>query len=107
MSKINRTGLVYHPDYLKHDTGLSHPERPDRLKAIIHRLKESRIIRDLDWLEPSLGWRAEIEQWIKKTHQPSHLERIQAAIPQTGLNYLDSDTPVSPFSYEVALLAVE
>jgi len=107
MSKINRTGLVYHPDYLKHDTGGSHPERPDRLKAIIHCLRESRTVGDLDWLEPSLNKRAEIEHWIKKTHQPSHLERVQAAIPQTGLNYLDSDTPVCPFSYDVALLAVE
>lgn len=107
MSKISRTGLVYHPDYLKHDTGWSHPERPDRLRAIIRRLKESRTVRDLDWLEPSLRRRAEIEQWILKTHSPEHLKRIQNAIPKSGLNYLDSDTPVCPFSFEVALLAVE
>jgi acetoin utilization deacetylase AcuC-like enzyme len=107
MSKMNRTGLVYHPDYLKHDTGMSHPERPDRLKAIIDRVKESEFLRNLDWIEPSLDRAEEIEQWIKKTHQPSHLERIKAAIPQTGHHYIDSDTPLSPFSYDAALLAVE
>jgi acetoin utilization deacetylase AcuC-like enzyme len=106
MTKINRTGLIYHPDYLNHDTGPSHPESPDRLKAIIHRLKESRAVRDLDWMEPERGRRTEIEDWIKRTHHPSHLERIRSSIPQSGLHYLDGDTPVGPFSYEVALLAV-
>ena len=106
MTKISRTGLIYHPDYLKHDTGPSHPERPDRLKAIIRRLKESAVVRDLDWIEPEQIRRTEIEDWINKTHHPSHLERIRSSIPHAGLHYLDGDTPVGPFSYEVALLAV-
>src|SRR5215475_622234 len=103
---MKRTGLVYHPDYLKHDTGPSHPERPDRLKAIVGRLKGSSAVRDLDWITPSLDHSSEIEQWIRKTHQPSHLDRIKSWVPQTGHRYIDSDTPLSPFSYDAALLAV-
>ena len=30
-----KTGLVYHEDFLKHDMGPDHPERPDRLRAIM------------------------------------------------------------------------
>jgi acetoin utilization deacetylase AcuC-like enzyme len=29
------TGWVYHDDYLAHDTGPMHPERADRLQAIV------------------------------------------------------------------------
>ena len=103
---MKRTGLVYHPDYLKHDTGPSHPERPDRLKAIVDRLKGSTTVPGLEWMSPSLDRSQEIEEWIKKTHKPSHLERIKDAVPQTGHHYIDSDTPLSPFSYNAALLAV-
>ena len=34
------TYLINHPDYLSHDTGLHHPERPERLQSILSRLAE-------------------------------------------------------------------
>ena len=37
---MNRTGIIYHEDYLKHDPGRGHPECPDRLKETMKYLRE-------------------------------------------------------------------
>ena len=37
------TGFVYHPQYMKHLTGMGHPECPERLPAILDALEESAI----------------------------------------------------------------
>lgn len=35
---MNRVGLIYHPDFLKHDTGPGHAERPERLASLMNHL---------------------------------------------------------------------
>ena len=40
---LQKTAFVYHPDYLNHDTGHGHPERPNRLRASLAALKESEV----------------------------------------------------------------
>ena len=35
------TFLFHHPDVLRHDVGSGHPERPDRIRALMARLDES------------------------------------------------------------------
>jgi len=34
-----RVVFAYHPEMLEHDTGPYHPERPDRLRAIVEHLQ--------------------------------------------------------------------
>ena len=34
------TLLISHPSFLEHDTGPHHPERPDRLRAILGALED-------------------------------------------------------------------
>ena len=104
---MGRTGFVYHPAYLKHDTGRSHPESPDRLLAIEARIKKSGIDDPLVTVDPPSNPRADIEQWITKVHRLSHVQRIRENIPSAGQVYLDPDTPISPYSYLAAQLAVE
>ena len=47
------TGFVYHPDFLKHDTGTGHPERPDRLRSIVSHLEKTRLLSQLISIEPA------------------------------------------------------
>jgi acetoin utilization deacetylase AcuC-like enzyme len=43
------TALVYSEKYLEHDLGLGHPERPERLKAIVDGLKQAKL-----WTSPNV-----------------------------------------------------
>lgn len=52
---MKSTGLIYHPDYLKHLTGFGHPESPDRLTSIMDRLEETGLLKELVLIEPEPG----------------------------------------------------
>ena len=41
------TGFYCHPDFLKHDTGPGHPERIQRLEAILETLKRQKLLEKL------------------------------------------------------------
>ncbi|MBI5136019.1 MAG: histone deacetylase [Nitrospirae bacterium] len=95
-----RTGLVYHPAYLNHDTGAMHPECPDRLRAVLAGLDRSGLRPALTPVSP---YDAEAA-WLGLVHTPSHLARVEAAAGMAwgGNVYLDPDTPVSPGSRQAA-----
>ena len=93
-----RTGIVYHPDYLKHDTGY-HPERKERLLSIISYLKETGMIENLELTIPRPASLEEIlyvhsKEYIEKVKRHSQLEM-----------QLDPDTILCKDSFDVALLA--
>jgi acetoin utilization deacetylase AcuC-like enzyme len=101
---MKKVGLIYHEDYLKHDTGSGHPERKERLIAIVEHLKKSDIKDMINWFSPEL--RKDIEKWILKVHSPRHFEFVKSSI-LAGIRLLDfGDTYVSKDSFDVALLAV-
>lgn len=104
---MGSTGFVYHPIYLRHDTGRSHPESSDRLLAIESRIKKSGVYDQLIRIDPPSSPRPDVERWIGRAHRLSHIQRIRESIPPTGQVYLDPDTPASHLSYEVSQLAVE
>jgi acetoin utilization deacetylase AcuC-like enzyme/formylglycine-generating enzyme required for sulfatase activity len=96
-----KTGFVYHEVYLEHRTPLGHPESPQRLAAIIDRLKASGVYTDLAHLTPE----AAPLKWIYTIHTPSYVERVKDTC-ERGEEYLDSpDVPISTKSYEAALMA--
>ncbi|MEA1907703.1 MAG: histone deacetylase [Euryarchaeota archaeon] len=90
------TTIIYHPDYLLHETG-SHPERKERLLAIMQLIDESGI--DVRKTKPEP---ASIEQ-IQHIHNSVYIEKVkyhsEHEIP------LDPDTVVCKDSYHAALLA--
>lgn len=95
-----RTGLVRHPAFLAHDTGAGHPERADRLRAVLRRLDEAGIGAELAAVEPRRATKDE----IGRVHAPGHFERIRSGCARGGA--LDAgDTVVVPASFEAALLA--
>ena len=94
-----KTGLAYHPDYLNHDTGPGHPERPDRLRASLAALQQSDVWEQLQLIEPTP---ASVEQ-IAYAHNPAYSEHIRLHCErEIPLTY---DTTVCHESFEIALLS--
>jgi acetoin utilization deacetylase AcuC-like enzyme len=92
-------GLVYHPIYLEHDTGL-HCETASRLITIMSYLKN---VGTMDRLIPIKPQAATVEQ-IARIHSPSYISGIESFAKRGG-GYLDGDTIASPASYETAIYA--
>ncbi len=92
--------LYTHPASFEHDTGPGHPERPDRIRAILAALDAASI--------PGLVRReapeADLEA-IRRAHPEPYPSRIRAAIPWSGHAHLDPDTVVSHGSWKAALTA--
>ncbi len=94
------TALYTHPACLEHDTGLGHPECPERLRAVLDVL-ETEPFAPLVW---RVAPPAEIGQ-IALVHHRSYIDRVFATVPKHGHAGLDADTIVSPGSGEAALRA--
>ena len=94
--------LITHPDMLKHNTGQGHPERPERLTAILSHLKESGLSAGLLEKTPEPADR----KWIQAIHDPQYVERVEHMCGN-GSAVIDSpDTPISDDSFRAARLAV-
>lgn len=95
-------GLIGHDDYMAHDTGGSHPERPERLQAIHTRLDETGLRSDLLALAP----RHADMSWLEKVHDPAHVANVKSRC-ERGLDYMeDFETMLCPQSFDIARLAV-
>ncbi|WP_024279963.1 histone deacetylase family protein [Xanthobacter sp. 126] len=95
------TLLVTHPAGLSHATPAGHPERADRLRVldrIFEQEKFAHLVRDL-------APRGEREDIIR-VHPADFVDAMGEAVPQEGLVRIDSDTILSPGSWEAALRAV-
>ena len=97
--------LIYSDQFLEHDTGRPHPESFRRLVSITKALKEVSWADQLQWHEPSSVEDRDPSPWISKLHSPEYLEKLKAMADSGGGNW-DPDTPISPRSYDVAVLAV-
>ena len=97
-----RTGFLYDEIYLRHDTGSGHPERPERLTAIVAQLKRTGLF---DTLTPIGATPAEVK-WLYGVHSPEYVRRVKSSC-ETGVGHVDSpDVPACARSYEVAVVAV-
>jgi acetoin utilization deacetylase AcuC-like enzyme len=97
--------VIYSNEFLEHDTGRIHPERPDRLTAIVESLKTVAWKNKLHWQLPTPAASRDVITQIQKIHEPEYIDRVRY-LAQKGGGLLDMDTPVSSRSYEIALLAV-
>lgn len=98
---MNRVGFLYHPDYLKHQTGPGHPERPERLSYLVNHLLGQPIWNSLIHLQPQ---HARTDH-ITLVHPENYVSGIAKAC-SSGVTVLDGgDTHVGRDSYDVALLA--
>jgi len=95
-----KTGFAYHPIYMEHFAGVGHPERPERLTAILKALEGSGLMDSLVRLTPSACPREYVEA-VHTTRLVESVERLCGIAPQ----HIDPDTAVSEKSFEAALFA--
>jgi acetoin utilization deacetylase AcuC-like enzyme len=100
MGALGTTGLVTHADCLLHDTGCGHPERPDRLRAVLARLNAAGVGQELERREAREIGLAE----LTRVHPEDYVAHM-AATCEKGDGRVDADTAVCRASYRAALLA--
>ncbi len=101
--------LIYSDVFLEHRTGPYHPERPQRLTAIVEHLKSGPWAPQLAWQEPTPLETFSPQAWVEKIHHADYLQLLSSLSERLEPNqrsHLDPDTVVSQNSYQVALLAV-
>ncbi len=95
------TTLLYtHAACLEHDPGPYHPESPARLRAVLEALDSPEFVR----LERREAPEAAIEDLVR-VHPRAFVERLLAAVPESGHRGIDADTILSPASGRAALRA--
>ncbi|MEB3179343.1 MAG: histone deacetylase [Nostocaceae cyanobacterium] len=97
--------VIYSDEFLDHKTGYLHPEKPERLTAIVNALKAADFAEQLLWQLPTPVAQRPVMSLLQQLHTQRYINKVQE-IAQTGGGYLDGDTPVSQRSYDVAMLAV-
>ncbi|MBE9259811.1 MULTISPECIES: histone deacetylase [Aphanizomenonaceae] len=98
--------VIYSDEFLDHKTGIYHPEKPARLTAIVDALKTASFAEKITWKLPTpVLLKPSLMSWIEKVHPTTYINKVKD-IAASGGGYLDGDTPISPRSYDVALLAV-
>ena len=110
--------IIYSDAFLEHDTGLAHPESPARVDTVARHLRGQEHLALLEWRSPQSGATSpeisggpDTEQTrlmsaILRVHTAEHVALVRR-LAERGGGALDGDTPVSPRSYDVALLAVQ
>lgn len=95
-----KTAVVVDKEYLKHQPGDAHPERPERIKVLLD-LAESLDPARFQLLPPMPAQRADIEA----THGKDHVKLIESTARHNRYA-LDGDTITCRDSFAVSLLAV-
>jgi acetoin utilization deacetylase AcuC-like enzyme len=96
-----KTGLITSNTYQNHNTGDGHPEKIDRVTAIIDNFKKLNN-KNLIWKKPSEFKR----ELLENTHNKDYINFVEKSFPEKGLSFLDGDTIISPGSKEAATDAV-
>ncbi len=97
---MRRVGLHHDSVEAAHDVP-GHPERPERVAAILEHLAAVDLARDL----PSLPERVATEDDLLLVHDPALVDLVRQADVSGGA-WLDADTAVVPGSYGAALRSV-
>jgi len=96
-----KTGLVTTDTYQNHNTGEGHPEKIDRVAAVIDNFKKIDN-KELIWKKPTKF----DQSFLINTHSSEYINLVSKSFPENGLAFLDGDTVVSPGSKEATKDAV-
>jgi acetoin utilization deacetylase AcuC-like enzyme len=96
-----KTLILHHDDCLRHDPGARHPERADRIRAVLN------AIRNMQGTELLPAPKASLEQ-IGRVHDTEYWQRVIELEPGAAKHgedkvALDPDTFLSPGSIDAAL----
>ncbi|MEZ5177423.1 MAG: histone deacetylase [Acidimicrobiales bacterium] len=89
-----------HARFLDHDTGVGHPERPARLRAVEEGIDDAGLRDALVPVEPV----AATADDLARVHPATYTSAVEEFCARGG-GYLDGDTHVGPASWEAAGLA--
>jgi len=95
-----RIAFVTHPQYLAHDAGFGHPERPERLRAVRDGVARAGLDDELVAVAPRPATKAEVEV----VHDDGYVEALERFCLSGG-GQLDPDTGAGTASWDAALLA--
>src|ERR1700734_887667 len=95
------TLLLSHPSSLDPLTPPGHPERPDRIRAVDQVLSEDRFAPLVRELAPEGSLDS-----VTLCHNEHYVEELRHIAPSSGLIYLDSDTSMSPGTWEAVMRGV-
>ena len=96
-----KTGLITSDTYQNHNTGDGHPEKIDRVTAVIDNFKKLDN-KNLIWKKPNKFENS----LLIKTHTSNYIHQVNKSFPKNGYNFLDGDTIVSPGSKDASRDAV-
>ena len=96
-----KTGLITSDTYKDHNTGDGHPEKIDRVAAIIENFKKLDN-KNLIWKKPTKF----DQSLLINTHSSEYIDQVNQSFPHSGFNFLDGDTVVSPGSKDATKDAV-
>jgi len=94
------TTVVWHPACRKHYGGAGHPERPQRIEAVLDALHSPDLEAMITWVEGAPAGRSALE----RVHPARYLDRLEA-MATAGGGALDPDTFLGPSSWESVLAA--
>ena len=88
-----KSGLVTSDSYKNHNTGDGHPEKIDRVTAVIDNFKK------ID--NKNIIWKKSTNfdvSFLNNTHSAEYINHVEKSFPKNGLVFLDGDTIISPGS---------
>lgn len=95
---MSKLPVSYHPATRFHNPGAGHPERPDRIVAVLDALRDPSLAPRLD---ARAATPATVEQLLA-VHTQGHLDRL-IALDARGGGPIDADTFLGPRSWESVL----
>src|SRR2546430_1219130 len=74
------TPVVWHPACRLHQAGAGHPERPERVAAVLDALRAPALAVSVEWVEGTPASREALE----RVHQPRYLDALEALASRGG-----------------------
>jgi acetoin utilization deacetylase AcuC-like enzyme len=98
---MKKTGFLYDPRFLLHDTGAYHPEMAERLEVILKGIEKAGLMPHL----VRIGAKRADMKWIEAIHDHAYIRRFEE-VCLSGHRSLDhQDNQMCVDTYETALLA--
>jgi len=97
-----RLGLAFHEDFIRHDAGPDHPERAERILAILEQIRQASWINEVEFVEPRLATQEE----VALVHDKRYVEAMRRLCDAGGQYLPLMGAAVGPASYPAALRAV-